>query len=139
MKSIKLIKLITTIFALAFCINAFSQNLNSFNYHMNLVPTGEVLNQFDTVYTYQCEIDLKKLKNIKTLYVKMGTKKGGDEKFSHSFTFGQTTELPAGTAYSQTDEVVRINIGEFFADEYWYEVVIEDSDGNKSTAKQKQY
>lgn len=131
--------IILIIISIIFTMNCFGQNLNSFNYKIKLVPTGEVLNEVDTVYTYLCEVDLKNLENITKLHFKMGTTKGGDEKFSYSFNKDESGNLPTGVSLEQNDEVMTIMIGNFIAEAYWYEVVIEDNEGNTSNAKQKQY
>lgn len=125
-------KMITFITAL-FLTPVLMAQTKDFSYNVQMVPTGVVNNNFDTLYNCFCVITLNDTTNISKIRVKTGTSEGSSNVLDYAFLYDGYNGLPQKLSYSREGNKVTLKLGEFTANIYFHELMIEYTYGTFSS------
>lgn len=116
-------------------LSVLGQGQNSFNdftYYIKYVPTGQVNNNHDTVYTVKCRLDAGQIANLSKVEVKVWSNLDNTWVINNKISLSPAATLPQGLAVSNANGVYEITLGTFAAAFCDYEIRLEDAGGSLS-------
>ena len=105
---------------------------SDFSYTIQMQPNGTVKSNYDTLYNCICTITLQETTNISKIHVKVGTLDGTSDKLEYSFIYDNYSGYPPNLSYSRNGNIVSLQIGEYSAGIYYYELILEYTSGTFS-------
>ena len=105
----------------------------SFSYEMNTRASINPVNDFDTIYAWQCVLQLQDTSGISEIHFQMGTTYGQNNLVNHSFVFDDNAFVPNGMGYRRDGYEVKLSVGNFKNRTYYIEVQLEDTLQNTSS------
>ena len=96
-----------------------------FSYKIQMEPTGVVKNNYDTIYNCICVITLMDTANISKIHVKTGTSEGASNILEYPFSYDVYSGYPQNLSFSREGNKVTLHLGEFSANIYFHELMIE--------------
>lgn len=129
MKTIILATIVLTIITFS-CI---AQNNNTdFDYELEFIPTGQVENNYDTLYTVNCTIAEPTNFVVNKIVVKIKHSVTGSYLLNHSFNASDNANanLPSGLTLTKSGDKYIMGLGIFCPPYYDFEIRLEDSNHN---------
>ncbi len=105
----------------------------SFSYTVKCIENIMPVNDFDTIYSHQCILDLNDTINIDSIRVKIGSTLQSNDVLDYAFVFDQSTFLPEGLAYYRKKARVTLELGNHLEGDFYYRVSIIDTLGVESS------
>jgi hypothetical protein len=134
MNRLKIIPIII-FFSCLFFLNGKSQSsLDNFTYQVYYQTTSTDPAVFDSLCTRVCKVTVEDTSGLAAIKVKVGTTESAGDILQHDFVFDETSGLPTGLTFYREDNVIYLGLMQTYkADTYFYEVQLQDSEGNLST------
>ena len=120
------------LFIVAIFLSPVLMAQTSFSYTFQMQSKGTVRSNYDTIYNCICTITLQETTNISKIHVKVGTLDGISDKLEYSFIYDNYSGYPPNLAYSRNGNIVSLQIGEYSAGIYYYELMLEYTSGTFS-------
>ena len=105
---------------------------SEFSYTIQMQPSGTIINNFDTLHNCICTITLMDTSNVSKLNVKVGTSDGSSDILGYNFLYDVYSGHPSKLAYTRNGNVVTLQLGEYSANIYFIELVLEYTSGTIS-------
>lgn len=112
-----------------FVVTVHAQN---FSIEVTCLPNEMPLNNYDTLYSHQCVIELNDTINIDSIHLKIGNTYQGSEVMEYSLAFDKTTFLPKGVSYYRRKNRITLSLGNHLMNDFFYEVYLKDTLNNNS-------
>jgi len=128
--------LLLSIVALFQCYSFSQTSLDNFNYQIYYKTTSTDTAVFDSLCTRMCKVTLDDTTNIAFIKVKIGTTEGAGDILQYDFIYDNNVGLPAGLSYLREQNEIYLGLFETTQiDMYYYEIQLQDIQGNLSSAK----
>jgi len=111
--------------------------LDNFTYQIVYRTTSIDTAVFDSLCTRLCKITLTDTSVISKIHVKIGTAENAGDILNQTFLFDVNSGLPNGISYQRNGYAIILGLlNTYKADVYYYELKMEDQNGNLSQAHQ---
>lgn len=91
--------------------------------------TGVVLNQFDTIYTFQCKIYIADTASTEKIHVKISTDGTDADILDMSFLLSGSNYLPEGITFQRQGNLAQLSVDNFIANYYFFDIRLENEQG----------
>lgn len=124
-------KILLTIFILILAATGSkAQDTIQQGYCYHYVPSGEIINQVDTIYTFHCKIYIADTITAQQVIMKIGSSFANlGDILDNEFLLNSSNYLPEGFTFQRVGNLAIITVDNFLPDLYFFDIRLMDGQG----------